>query len=170
MTSRSNNDSESDNSFHLTNSSATDSKSSESSDLISSEDSSSDSENVSDDENNEIIWDWKYNVSYKILKSFNGGSNTLHQYSFKLRPIDCFMLLFTEELSELICEQTNIYGKQNRKNWTSISIVEIKTWIGINILMGYHKLPSYKNIGQEIQIFMYRSSVRQCLEIYFRKS
>jgi hypothetical protein len=121
------------------------SESSESSDLSNSDDSSNDSENSSNDENNESTWNWNYNIPRKILKSFNDKSNTLHQHNFKLRPIDCFMLLFTEQLFELIWRQTNIYGQQNRKNWTSINIIEIKKWIAINILMGYHKLPSYTN-------------------------
>ena len=54
------------------------------------------------------------NLTYytKIVPNFN--------------PIDAFMLLFTEKLFELICEQTNIYGQQNNKNWTIINISDIK--------------------------------------------
>lgn len=142
--SRSSDDSESDNS-NLSDSGESDSESNESSDLTRSDDNSNDSEDSSDDGNNETVWNWNYSIPKKRVKLFNDGSNTLYQQIFQFRPIDCFMLLFTEELFQLICRQTNIYGKQNRTNWTCISIVEIKKWIAINILMGYHKLPSYRN-------------------------
>ena len=111
-----------------------------------SDDSSEGNDNSSDDEINENTWDWDYNAPKRKLKSFNDKSNILHQNGFKFRPIDAFMLLFTEELLELIWKQTNIYGQQENKiNWTSVSISDIKKWIAINILMGYHKLPSYRN-------------------------
>ena len=110
-----------------------------------SDDSSEGSDNSSDNENNENTWDWNCNIPKKKLKPFNDKSNILHQDGSKFCPIDTFMLLFTEKLFELICEQTYIYGQQNNKNWTIINISDIKIWTGINILMGYHKLPSYKN-------------------------
>jgi len=143
--SHSSDDCESNKSSNLSPLSEDSSESSESSDLSNSDDTSDDSENSSNDENSESTWNWNYNIPRKILKSFNDKSNTLHQHNFKLRPIDCFMLLFTEQLFELIWRQTNIYGQQNRKNWTSINIIEIKKWFAINIFMGYHKLPSYRN-------------------------
>jgi len=110
-----------------------------------SDSSSEGSDSSSDDENSENTWNWNYNTPKRKLKQFNDKSNILHQDGSKFRPIDAFMLLFTEKLFELICTQTNIYGQQNNKNWTIINISDIKIWIAINILMGYHKLPSYRN-------------------------
>lgn len=54
-------------------------------------------------------------------------------------------MFFTEQLFELIWEQTNIYGQQKfGTNWIPLDMNEIKSWIELNIFMGYHKLPSYK--------------------------
>ena len=122
------------------------SDSSEDSDMSSENDdnSSEDNDSSSDDDDRENTWDWNYDSPNRKLKSFNEKSNVLPQGKF--RPIDAFFLLFTEELFRYIWEQTNIYGKQqNKHKWVPVSINDIKKWIGINILMGYHKLPSYKN-------------------------
>ena len=63
-----------------------------------------------------------------------------------LTPINAFKLLFTDQLFELVWKQTNIYGKQKHgTTWVPVAINEIKRWIGLNILMGYHTLPSYKH-------------------------
>ncbi|CAF4271227.1 unnamed protein product, partial [Rotaria sp. Silwood2] len=72
--------------------------------------------------------------------------NISHKSDFKFRPIDAFKLLFTQQLFELIWEQTNVYGQQKHgTKWIPITISEITSWIRLNILMGYHKLPSYRD-------------------------
>ena len=50
-----------------------------------------------DGENNENTWNWNYNIPKRKLKPFNDKSNILHQDGSKFRPIDAFMLLFTEK-------------------------------------------------------------------------
>ena len=94
---------------------ASNSESDTSSNLGDSNDSSEESDNSSegsdsssDDENNENTWDWNYNILKRKLKPFNDKSNILHQDGSKFRPIDAFMLLFTEKLSETDM-QTNKY-------------------------------------------------------------
>ncbi|CAF3070356.1 unnamed protein product [Rotaria sp. Silwood2] len=89
--------------------------------------SSKECDNFSDDENSDSTIKWNYNVPKRKLKPFNDQSNILHQYGFKFRPIDAFMLLFTEQLFELICKQTNIYGQQKHdKKWTKLTSLNLK--------------------------------------------
>ena len=105
-----------------------------------------DSENLADDDDSQRTREWNYRIPKRNLKVFNDKSNISHKSDFKFRPIDAFMMLFTQQLFELIWEQTNVYGQQKHgTNWIPVTISEIISWIGLNTLMGYHKLPSYRD-------------------------
>ena len=105
-----------------------------------------DSENLADDEDSQRTRDWNYRIPKRNLRVFNDKSNISHKSDFKFRPIDAFKMLFTQQLFELIWEQTNVYGQQKHgTKWIPVTISEIISWIGLNILMGYHKLPSYRD-------------------------
>jgi hypothetical protein len=70
---------------------------------ISSEDNDNSSEennSSSNDDDHENTWDWNYDSPNRKLKSFNEKSDVLPQDKFQFRPIDAFLLLFTEELFE----------------------------------------------------------------------
>ena len=77
---------------------------------------------------------------------FNDKSNISHKNDFKFRRINVFEVLFTQQLFKLIWEQTNVYGQQKHDTkWIPVTNSEVISWIGLNILMGYHKLPSYRD-------------------------
>lgn len=127
-------------------SSSDDEESESSSDDEESESSSNNGSENSSDDDHEDISEWNYHVPKRNLKQFNATSNISRQNYSKFRPIDFFKLLFTDQLLEMLWKQTNIYGEQRHgTNWIPIEITEITKWIGLNILMGYHKLPSYKS-------------------------
>lgn len=64
-------------------------------------------------------------------------------------PSDLFHLFITPEIIELIVFQTNLYAEQNYqktgKVYVPTSAEEIKTFLGVNILMGIKPLPSYRD-------------------------
>ena len=100
----------------------------------------------SDDYDNEGISEWDYYIPNRKLKLFNDNSNISNRNYSKFRPVEFFKLLFTEQLFQLICKQTNVYRQQRYgTHWIPVSMTDIMSWIGLNILMGYHKLPSYKH-------------------------
>lgn len=61
-------------------------------------------------------------------------------------PLDFFLHLFTENLLDTIVFQTNLYSVQKHdRNLTPTTVEEIKCFLGINLLMGVKKLPSYRD-------------------------
>ena len=125
-----------------------DSQDEQSSEFYESSDSYEDdnSENLADDEDSQRTREWNCRIPKRNLKVFNDKLNFSHKSDFKFHPIDAFKMLFTQQLFELIWEQTNVYGQQKHgTNWIPVTISEIISWIGLNILMGYHKLPSYRD-------------------------
>ena len=70
----------------------------------------------------------------------------------EITPISIFRDFFTEEILNLITDQTNIYGKdkEQRKSqrkvtsWKNISKKDIESFLGIIILMGINGLPKMR--------------------------
>lgn len=58
-----------------------------------------------------------------------------------LSPHDIFLSLFPEILIIHIVDQTNLYCLQTKP----VTETEIRTFLGINIMMGIKRLPSYKD-------------------------
>ncbi|CAF2766637.1 unnamed protein product [Rotaria sp. Silwood2] len=117
-----------------------DSQDEQSSRFDDSSDSSQETGSSSNNDDNENTSEWNYHIPKRNLKFFSDNLNVSHQNDSQFRPLDAFKLLFTEELFELVWKQTNIYGEQKHGgNWVPINMTEIKSWIGLNILMGYHK-------------------------------
>ena len=73
-----------------------------------------------------------------------------------VQPIDVYNMFVTDEIMELIVEQTNLYARQiinnqtvTRKSrlndWVPTSIEEMKNFLGLVIAMGLNHKPSIKN-------------------------
>lgn len=63
-------------------------------------------------------------------------------------PIEYFLVLFPDTLMEKITYETNLYCSQQRGgacNFIPTDVKELKTFFGINILMGVKKMPSYRD-------------------------
>ena len=61
-----------------------------------------------------------------------------------MTPFEYFKLSWTEELNELIAEQTNLYSVQKTGKSVKTSSDEIKKYIGMHLRMGIVHLPSYR--------------------------
>ena len=76
-------------------------------------------------------------------------------------PIAVFRSFFTEEVFNLIVEQTNIYGRQkfqrSRQNtndrWQDVEIEDIELFLGIITVMGINELPRMKLYWSRDNIF-----------------
>ncbi|CAH1974181.1 unnamed protein product [Acanthoscelides obtectus] len=66
-----------------------------------------------------------------------------------LNPYEAFNLLFTDDILNHIVFQTNLYAEQRYqdtgKPYNKTDITEIKTFLGINLLFGIKKYPSYRD-------------------------
>ena len=104
--------------------------------------------------------EWGDSVSY-----FENISRTLDQnpvicpdLTQEDSEVDYLLSILTEEILEIIRDQTNLYATQERDkrlggqvvrmtscNWKPTTVEEIKTFIAINILMGIHTLPDLRH-------------------------
>ena len=60
-------------------------------------------------------------------------------------PLDIFLCLFPEDILELLVQQTNIYIQEKKQNQQLMTRDELLIFLGINILMGIQKSPSYRD-------------------------
>lgn len=60
-------------------------------------------------------------------------------------PTKTFQLFFSKDLIDLIVSQTNLYFEQSGKRFQKTDAIEIQKFIGINLLMGIKKQPSYRD-------------------------
>ncbi|XP_063924603.1 piggyBac transposable element-derived protein 4-like [Zophobas morio] len=66
-----------------------------------------------------------------------------------ISPLKIFQQFITEDFIQHLVFQTNLYAEQEKiatgKNYISTTMIEIKTFLGINLLMGIKRSPSYKD-------------------------
>ncbi|XP_043470215.1 piggyBac transposable element-derived protein 4-like [Leptopilina heterotoma] len=60
-------------------------------------------------------------------------------------PLDIFLCLFPDDLIDTILLETNVYLEQNRYKQPSATKEGLLIFLGINILMGVKKCPSYRD-------------------------
>lgn len=58
-------------------------------------------------------------------------------------PIDFFIHLFPEDLLDEIVHNTNLYALQNGKENLALTTGELKTFLGINMVMSYVRYRGY---------------------------
>lgn len=101
---------------------------------------------------NNLVTTWDKRVSnLKTQDIFTAdfGLPNLIQARASFSPYEAFNLLFTDDVLQHIVFQTNLYAEQTfqakGKAYTQTSVDEIKTFLGINILMGIKSYPSYRD-------------------------
>ena len=60
-----------------------------------------------------------------------------------MRPIDFFKLFWTDNITQTLAEQTNLYSVQEQGKNISTCAKKIEQFLGMHILMGIMKLPDY---------------------------
>ncbi|KAJ8933131.1 hypothetical protein NQ314_014198 [Rhamnusium bicolor] len=94
------------------------------------------------DDSNNFIWREKYYPVNKVTFHETFGPN-VSDFEY---PYQYFLQLFPEELIEKLVFETNQYATQNQtRQFSPVTIDELKTFLGINIIMGIKKCPSFKD-------------------------
>lgn len=105
-----------------------------------------------------VAKDWSETSDY--FEKFNVIFNEEPKLSNQIEPgkeISYFLKIFDENLLSLIVEQTNLYAQQKPiKNWTPLSIPELKAYIGCLILMGIHQVPRLENYWSSDPLLGYK--------------
>ncbi len=60
----------------------------------------------------------------------------------KITPLDVFLKYIDTDVVDNILFQTNLYANQRERNFPPLSREEFYGFLGINLIMGYHELPS----------------------------
>lgn len=93
----------------------------------------------------------------KCVPIYSASRSAAHQMTFVERsaniseilkdmpPVKVFEYIFDEEVVELIASQSTIYAGQNNRHDKVFTKDELKYFLGILILTGYHKLPSERS-------------------------
>ncbi|XP_026735864.1 piggyBac transposable element-derived protein 4-like [Trichoplusia ni] len=64
----------------------------------------------------------------------------------RTKPLTYFGLFFSDDVLQMIVDQTNLYASQvGNRNWTPTTVEEIKAFLGVLIQMGIHVLPSIED-------------------------
>lgn len=79
-----------------------------------------------------------------IMDGPSGPTQLIYNLETK-EPVDLFRQFFDSSVIDNITFQTNLYCQQSGKRFTPTTNTEVETFLGINILMGIKKLPSYRD-------------------------
>jgi len=60
-------------------------------------------------------------------------------------PLEIFLYFFPEDMLDLLVQQTNKYIQENTQEKQLVIKEKLLIFLGINILMGIKKLPSYRD-------------------------
>lgn len=105
------------------------------------------SDNEEDDEATEVAssqWRKCETLSLGEVKSLQQPQSLLSHHGKNME--DIFDLFFSKEMIDLIVEQTNLYAKRDKNDPTfETNICEMRKFLGLLIMSGYHYLPSEKD-------------------------
>nr|XP_023022544.1 piggyBac transposable element-derived protein 4-like [Leptinotarsa decemlineata] len=89
-------------------------------------------------------WNKTYNVAVATHFSEDSGPVNISGIS---RPCQLFELFLSDNILDDIVFQTNLYATQTRhgRMFKPLTIIELKCFLGMNLLMGLKKLPSYRD-------------------------
>lgn len=90
---------------------------------------------------------WKKNFRMEEPCEYTGGggvSDDIVEVE-NITPTKLFRLFWTANLVETICFQTNLYATQKGAPFTPTTPEEIEVFLGLNLVMGIKKSPSYKD-------------------------
>ena len=83
-------------------------------------------------------------------------------------PIQVFSHIFTEELWMRLVTETNLYAEQTRSatpsnsKWVPVTVVEMKTFVGLCLAMGILELPSRRDFWRQKK-WLFRTTIPQAI-------
>lgn len=88
------------------------------------------------------VWERKTRSEISIPFSAHYGPNIPDTVRL---PVEIFNCLFPNVFMDCLIYQSNLYCTQSAKKFDAITKEELRRFIGINIMMGIKKLPSYRD-------------------------
>ncbi|KAL3225327.1 hypothetical protein MRX96_025862 [Rhipicephalus microplus] len=88
------------------------------------------------------VWSPSYKMSPPLDFLLCSGVPLSIQNVEKTSPYDIFSLFRTPSLMELLVFQTNLYAQQQGKPYTPTTFEEMRSFLGLNLLMGIKRSPS----------------------------
>ncbi|CAF3595276.1 unnamed protein product [Rotaria sp. Silwood1] len=121
---------------------------------------SEEEDTIETEDEKEFKWNWDGNYSPDTsFTSKEVKGHTTITLTNDIRPIYIFNKFFTQDVFDLIVKQTNIYGKQKSlerepaSNWQKVDEKIIRSFLGILIIMGLHRLPRITDYWSRNKIF-----------------
>ena len=97
-------------------------------------------------------WEWEWDVDNSKFSSIFNYFDERALGINVIRPIDAFGKYISHNIIELIVDQTNIYGRnrcaqkgKNATDWKELDAAQICAFLGILLIMGFHKLPRIRD-------------------------
>ena len=89
-------------------------------------------------------WRWRAKEPPAGNTDFHGNQSGNPPINFyEMHPIDFSKLFWTDNITQNLAEQTNLYSVQEQGKNISTCAKEIEQFLGMHILMGIMKLPDY---------------------------
>ena len=89
--------------------------------------------------------DVRNNPLYPIFEGVEGPAVRMNPDEHD--ALDYFKVMWSGELNELVANETNryAYGRPGGSSWVATTAGEILAFLGILILMGFHRLPKFSD-------------------------
>ena len=107
-----------------------------------------------------IVWNWNQDrIQHTTTYPDEVRGHTTITFNKTVNPIDVFNEFFTKEIIDMIVTQTNIYGKQmilgnnSTTKWEEVTENTIRSFLGLLIIMGLHRLPHIRHYWSRNKIF-----------------
>ena len=115
---------------------------------------------IENDNDGNIVWNWNQDrIRNTTTYLDEARGHTTITFNKTVNPIDVFNEFFTKDIIDMIVTQTNIYGKQkilgnnSTTKWEEISENTIRSFLGLLIIMGLHRLPRIRHYWSRNKIF-----------------
>ena len=89
---------------------------------------------------NKHVYRWRYKDILMNNAHFEQGKEEIQELK---TPLEYFKLFWSDELIDLVVEQTNLYSTQKTGHSVNTNRDEIEQLLGMHIMMGIVQLPSY---------------------------
>ncbi|XP_065672246.1 piggyBac transposable element-derived protein 3-like [Hydra vulgaris] len=88
---------------------------------------------------------WSKIEKNEFVSSFSQPEGPVKVHFADQKPVDSFLKYFDNEIMDSILFQSNLYINQTQKGDSALSKAELFAFMGFNMVMGYHELPSWKH-------------------------
>lgn len=93
----------------------------------------------------DICRKWKKKKCSTNIPPFDKLSGPSDAFTSCENAVDYFLTFIDDNIRNNIIFQTNLYSVQRNRKFSPLTMKELFGFLGINLLMGYHRLPSWRH-------------------------